>query len=362
MQNKFCKSLSNAVSFRIPGDSNSLTFNPCCLYDQYLPFHPVVFKKHRQDFITSDSEYLKNCSKCKLKEKTHGYDRTQRSNFNKQIPDGIGDDIYKLEIVLDTTCNAACIQCGPYQSSLWRNEQQKNDKNYKHLQPKSQIDSKIDLIKENIDIQKVKMWHFWGGEPLITDTHLKFIEDIDDLSDVTLDYTTNGSIFPDEYTLELWSKCKEVKIHLSTDGTGQRFDYCRWPLKWDKWAKIALRFKNETPSNMRFHINYCAMPFNAIYTLEIQEWIDVNFKTAQNGNPVKINIIRSEGTIDLACTPMSLREDVWKQLGQENSVSRLLHELPIKEPTHMLEHLTYWDPIRKLDWRNTFPAAAKHFK
>ena len=142
-QNTFCKALSNAVSFRIPGDSNSLTFNPCCLYDVYLPFHPTVFKKHRDIFINADKEYLPACSKCKLKEVTHGLSRTQRDIFNKQIPDGIGTDIHKLEIVLDTTCNAACIQCGTYQSSLWRNEIAARDPNYSHIQPKSQIDQKI---------------------------------------------------------------------------------------------------------------------------------------------------------------------------------------------------------------------------
>jgi len=212
LQNKFCKALSNAVSFRIPGESNSITFNPCCLYDQYLPYHPVFFKKQREQFIKADKAYLPGCSKCELKEKTHGVQYTQRHTFNQQIPDDIGDEIYKLEIVLDTTCNAACIQCGADQSSLWRNEYASRDKNYVHIQPESQIDSKIETIKKNVNIQQVKRWHFWGGEPLLTDTHMKLLSQIEDLSTVSLAYTTNGSIFPDDDVLELWSKCKDVMI------------------------------------------------------------------------------------------------------------------------------------------------------
>jgi sulfatase maturation enzyme AslB (radical SAM superfamily) len=364
LQNKFCKALSNAVSFRIPGDSNSLTFNPCCLYDDYLPYHPAFFKKRRQQFIEADQYYLPGCSKCELKEKTHGFEKTQRHIFNQQIPDGIDDEIYKLEIVLDTTCNAACIECGDSQSSLWRLERAKAAAQGKifHIQPEPQIDGKIEIIKQNIDLQKVKRFHFWGGEPLITDTHLKFIEQIEDLSTVSLAYTTNGSVFPDDKVLELWSKCEEVVVGISTDGVGDRFHYCRWPLKWDKWARNTLKFKNETSDNVRFHVNYCVMPMNAWYTDEMDNWLKDNFNFHRDGSKINFNFIRSEGTVDANCTPMSLREEVWKKLGEDHIVSSILKELPVESSIDMINHLEYWDSIRKLDWRQIFPESAKHFK
>jgi len=361
MQNNFCKALSNAVSFRIPGDSNSITFNPCCLYNDYLPFHPSFFNKVRKTFIESDQDYLPGCSKCELKEKTHGLKKTQRGFFNEQIPDGIGSDIYKLEIVLDTTCNAACIQCGPNQSSLWRNEFAQRDPNYVQLQPKDQIDSKIEIIKKSIDIQKVKDWHFWGGEPLLTDTHMKLINQIEDLSTVKLAYTTNGSIFPKNNVLELWSKCKEVRIGISTDGIEDKFNHCRWPLKWDKWERNTKRFKNETPSNIIFHINYCAMPQNSLYTDEIENWKKSNFDRNLDGSDISFGVIRCEGIIDLACTPISLREEIWKKLGDDHVISKILCELPIIDYKVMVENIEYWDKIRNLDWRKIFPEASRHF-
>jgi hypothetical protein len=362
MQNQFCKALSNAVSFRIPGESNSITFNPCCLYDDYLPYHPTFFKKQREKFISADKEYLPGCQKCKLKETTHGLENTQRNTFNQQIPNGIGDAIYKLEIVLDTTCNAACIQCGSSQSSLWRNEIASRAHNYIHIQPESQIDSKIETIKKNVDIQQVKIWHFWGGEPLLTDTHMKLLNQIEDLSSVSLAYTTNGSIFPDEDVLELWSKCKQVTIGISTDGIEDKFQYMRWPLKWDKWTRVANQFKTGTPSNVRFHINYCVTPLNALYTYETDEWLDKNFSKHTDGSAISFNFIRSEGTVDAACTPMSLREEIWTRLGNDHVVSSILRELPITDSINMIKHLDHWDPIRKLDWRKTFPDSARHFK
>lgn len=350
------------MSFRIPGDSNTITFNPCCLYDEYLPYHPAFFKKQRQQFIQADQSYLPECSKCELKERTHGLEKTQRNTFNQQIPDGIGDAIYKLEIVLDTTCNAACIQCGSEQSSLWRNEYARRDPKYIHIQPESQIDRNIGIIKKNVDIQQVKRWHFWGGEPLLTDTHLKFLNQIEDLSSVALAYTTNGSIFPDDEVLELWSKCESVTIGISTDGVGDKFHYCRWPLGWDKWARNTNRFLHESPANTRFHINYCVMPMNALYTDEMDLWLKDNFSKHLDGSDITFNFIRSEGTVDAACTPMSLREEIWKRLGEDHIVSTILKEIPVQDPARMLEHLNYWDSVRKLDWRKVFPDIVKHFE
>lgn len=358
-QNTFCKAMSNALSFRIPGEANSLTFNPCCLYDDYIPFHPTLFKKARETFISSDKDFLPGCSKCKLKEKTHG--TSHRMFMNRDIPNGIGDEIHKLELVLDTTCNAACIQCGTYQSSLWRNEVALRDKNYKHIQPETQIDSKIKQIKDSVDFKTVKEFHFWGGEPLLTDTHLKFLHEIEDPTDVVVRYTTNGSIFPSDDILKLWEKFKEIKIGISVDGINDRFHYIRWPLGWDKVSRNIIKFRTETPLNTEYHINCCVVPLNAYYLNELSEWLDINFSRQSNGKKINCNYIRGEGTLDIACTPQKLRDVLIPRLGENHVVSNILKELPVLDPSHMLTHLAKWDPVRKLNWREIFSDVAGYF-
>lgn len=353
----FCKSLKNAVSLRIPGDTNTLAFNPCCLYDTYIPFHPTIFKKHRQIFTTAET-FLPGCSKCELKEKTHGV--SLRTRTNSEFPDNLGDDIYKLEIVLDTTCNAACIQCGDTQSSLWRKEITDNKKIH-HIQQEQQIDSKIESIQKTIDLKKVKWFHFWGGEPLLTDTHLKILKHIEDPQGTVLAYTTNGSIFPDESVLDLWSRFKEVKIGLSIDGIEHRFNYIRWPLKWDKVVRNLNDFKTNVPDNVMYHVNCCILPLNALYVLELGQWLQTNFAQDRNGRAVTYNFIRGEGTMDIARTPLALREVIWKSLPDNHHVSNVLKEVPVIDPTMMLEHINYWDKVRNLDWKKTFPDIVKYF-
>ena len=356
MQNSFCKSLSNAISFRIPGDKNILTFNPCCLYNEYLPFHPSYFERTKKKFDEATT-FLPGCSKCELKERTHG--QSLRLVSNREIPDGIDNEIYKLEIVLDTTCNAACIQCGADQSSLWRKEEAGLRK-IVHIQPEQQIDAKIAQIKSVVDINKVKSFHFWGGEPLLTDTHLKFLNEIEDPSTVQISYTTNTSIFPKEEVLKLWSKFKRVKIGLSIDGIEDRFHYIRYPLKWNKAKQNLHLFKTESPSNIQYHINCCIIPLNVYYVNELGEWLTENFNQV-NEFPVSYNFIRGEGTLDIAKTPMSLREAVWKMLPENHAISNVLKEVPVLDTGEMLQHLTRWDTHRNLDWKQVFPDIVKHF-
>lgn len=354
----FCKSLRNAVSFRIPGDTNTLTFNPCCLYDEYIPFHPTLFQKERKKFIETTT-FPSACSKCELKEKTHGISLRTKSNID--IPDDIGDDIWKLEIVLDTTCNAACIQCGANQSSLWRKEIKENKKVY-HIQPEQQIDDKIAIVKKNVDLNKVKFFHFWGGEPLLTDTHLKFLRSVENPKDVTVAYTTNCSIFPDDEVLRLWEQFKEVRIGLSIDGIDDRFHYIRWPLSWNKAKRNLEQFRDNTPLNINYHVNCCIIPLNVYYVNELGDFLQENFSTNKAGRKVSYNFIRGEGALDIAKTPMSLREEVWKRLPEDHDIANVLREVPVLDYKDMIGHLDFWDPIRKLNWRDTFPDIVKHFE
>jgi sulfatase maturation enzyme AslB (radical SAM superfamily) len=350
--------MSNAISFRIPGESNTLTFNPCCLYDDYIPFHPTLFARERKRFIEADT-FLPGCGRCALKEKTHGW--SQRTIFNQKIPDGIGSDVWKLEIVLDTTCNAACIQCGSTQSSLWRSEQAKAFKTpIEKIQDEVQIDTRIEQIKNAFDFQKVKLYHFWGGEPFITDTHIKILEQIDNPADVIVEYTTNGSTFPSKETWELWSKFKEIHIAISIDGLDEQFFYIRWPLRWEKMIKNLDRYNKESTANTRFVVNMCAVPMNILQIPRLAEYLDKNFYRSPCGSPIKLHFIRSEGTVDTACAPMSYREIVWKTLGEDHDISNILKEIPIKPAESMIRHLDYWDPLRQLNWRETFSEFAKH--
>jgi sulfatase maturation enzyme AslB (radical SAM superfamily) len=361
MQNKFCKALSNALSFRIPDNSNSVTFNPCCLYDDYLPFHPTVFKKTRESLIAA-TDFPDACSKCKLKEKTHG--TSHRIGNNASIPDGIDDSIWKLEIALDTTCNAACIQCGPLQSSLWRkleDDARPSANRIFHIQPVSQIEDNIDRIFNTVDLSKVKRIHFWGGEPLLTDTHTMVLERFGDLSDIELIYTSNLSIFPKDKVLNLWSKCKKVFVGLSVDGIDEQFEFIRWPLGWKKATENMKLFRENSPANLVISINTCILPLNVLHAKTLEEWLEANFSSTVSGKKIIQRYIRGEGTLDTAVAPQALREKVFEVYAEDHPIYRVLKEVDIQDPTYMVGYLDMWDSRRKTNWRETFADVQQFF-
>jgi hypothetical protein len=349
MQNKFCKILSNSLSFRIPGSTDKLTFNPCCLYNDYIPFDYETFHKEREKYLNA-TNFLPGCSKCKLKEKTHGF--SLRTRANDQLPNDIGSDIYKLEIVLDTTCNAACIQCGPLQSSLWRKE-------LGIAEPKTDMQESLKIIKSVLDINKVGEIHFWGGEPFVTDTHLKIISDIVDPSSVEVRYTTNGSVFPDNKLWRILENFKTVNINVSVDGIGDQFHYIRWPLGWDKITNNLLRYKNESSSNTSIHINHCILPINALYVKRFEDWFAENLSYI-NKNKVSVGLIKGEGTMSLNRTPIKLREKIYSTLGEDHIVSHMLKEISFDNTNFMLDHLENLDKKRNLNWRKIFQESSEY--
>ena len=131
---------------------------------------------------------------------------------------------------------------------------------------------------------------------------------------------------------------------------------------WNKAKRKLDQFRDNTPLNINYHVSCCIIPLNVYYVDELGDYLQNNFSKARNGNRISYNFIRGEGALDIAKTPMSLREEVWKKLSEDHVVSNVLKELPVLDYGDMKGHLDYWDPVRKLDWRKTFPDIVKHFK
>ena len=142
------------------------------------------------------------------------------------------NECYSIDYNVLPLCNAKCIICSWEYSSLWAAEAgvkiiSGDELKYDHLS------------KTNLD--NIKRIYFNGGEPLLTNEHLTVLKKIKDLNTVEISYNTNGSIYPNQQTLDLWYQAKSVDIHFSIDGIGKRFEETRTPLKWDKVSDVIQR-------------------------------------------------------------------------------------------------------------------------
>jgi sulfatase maturation enzyme AslB (radical SAM superfamily) len=129
-----------------------------------------------------------------------------------------------FEVGFDNICNLTCDGCWEEWSSSWWVKKNPT------LSPKSGI-TRVDKIEQvPKGIERVV---FLGGEPLMTNRHRKFLESIDNLSVVDIEYYTNGmfSLKPSDH--RVLKKCKSVKFTISIDGVGKLNEQVRSGSDWN---------------------------------------------------------------------------------------------------------------------------------
>ena len=355
MSNQFCRYLSNGYSFMLK--NNSLTVSPCCWYKSKTQVNSQLLQNQKLVF-KSITGWTADCTNCKTLE-----DSGQQS-LRQTGPDWISDtensqDPITIDLSLDTECNAACVMCDQWSSSLWAKENLKlNNKKIKIDNITYKIDNAIDQIVNTISLSKLKYVKFFGGEPLFTDTHLKFIEHIPHPENVTLHYTTNASIYPTPETFEVWKKFQTVIFAASLDGIEEQFDYVRWPLKWKKVSENLIRLQqNKTINNIMFRVEFTANFLNTYYFDRLENWINQNLHMNLSGDKTELNIHHCWGGIwNLEKMPLGLRDLILKKYPNDHVMHKLVHNLSRTESTvEWKKFVMTWDSRRASSWKMAFP-------
>lgn len=362
MTNQFCRYLSNGYSFSIT-KNNTVTVGPCCLYKNPIQFNEQLID-NRKSLSESIVGWTDACSHCKTLE------NAGQQSLRQTGPDWIDDfensqDPVALDIHLDNECNAACVICSEGSSSLWATENLKlQGKKIKIINNSRTVDDIIDKIVNSVSLKKLKYVKFFGGEPLFTNTHLKFIQHIPYPENVTLHYTTNGSVYPNKETLNAWKKFHVVIFAASLDGVQEQFNYVRWPLPWNKVEKNLIRLKtNKDISNLLFRVEFTANFLNTYYFDQLETWVNDNFYTNSQGDKTEINIHPCfvGSAWNLEKMPLAIRELILEKYPNTHVIHRLVDQLP--QP-HTLDHwknfVETWDIRRNNSWQTAFPDLVKY--
>lgn len=357
MPNPTCRLLSNGYKFTIDYNTQDLHYHPCCKFTGTAQL--VSNQDHRQyrDWLNSiDSKTHPNCANCNYLN-NNDIRTTWRDQSFVIVPDDaeIGDPSY-VEIQIDRTCNGGCITCGPWHSSYW--DYEINKKLIKIQKP-----DYVNQILSIIDIQKTKKFNFLGGEPFLTDTDIKIIKEITDPSQVDLQYTTNGSIYPGDERISLWKNFKSVLINLSIDGVGEKFEYIRYPLKWNSVTENIQRVRNlSTTVNLKFKINHTVNIFNLYYLDEFIQWYDAEFNTVKflNNHVVPCTISPASGTLSpLNITP-KLYKLLLKKYAPDSKAVKIVTGTNLNA-SEMLNFINATDSRRLTNWKNVFPEITNCF-
>jgi organic radical activating enzyme len=187
----------------------------------------IPLKTLRQDLLSGVKN--ENCEVCWKNEENNIRSHRINENRNKAL--------HSIHIRLTDVCNFKCRMCGPAFSSAWAQENRKHGYfkfNYGDtVKDAIEVNSKYlyPLLEKYIKSGELKHIQLSGGEPLVTDANLNFLNFLLDkkLTDVTISYSTNLSNlnYKNIDLLSLWNKFNRVSLEVSVDGWGKAVEYSR---------------------------------------------------------------------------------------------------------------------------------------
>ena len=187
------------------------------------------------------------CQQCALKEESVGHSRRLffRDILNPMVENKEYDysknftDILFLEFNMSNICNLKCRMCNGISSSAWVKEEKKlaeisaeyqrpvDHPEFGYTNKSEEIIQK--LFEDPTPFMNLRYLSIKGGEPYMEPANKKILQKFIDLGvakNVTLDWTTNGTIV-DEEVQELARHFGETKWTVSLEGTGSLYEYIR---------------------------------------------------------------------------------------------------------------------------------------
>lgn len=237
-----CKWPANHVSISSTGK-----YRPCCAWEEQSNQLDVATNSI-EDYLNSDfykkvmtdmkaNRFSVGCTECVLDEEA-GIDGMVQTGENR-YPDREEFELFDMEIKFGNICNAGCIMCSAYNSSLLDSENKANPqlKEFRvfNSPPETNWFENNDKFREVIEFaSKAKRIRFTGGEPTVRGLLDEFLHQLVELnSDMRIQITSNGGSFSKRLQ-ETLKQFRAVYINVSIDAYGKANDFIRWPLSWNK--------------------------------------------------------------------------------------------------------------------------------
>lgn len=319
----------------------------------------------KQDFVKGN--WPSGCVRCRVEEENNIESKRQldQQRWSEQYAQyQLGSNQFiTASIAFGNTCNLKCITCSPYSSSRWQQEYKKiynidinNVKFYREDFVNTFIEQAPNII--HLDIP--------GGEPFLSGVPeqqqlLKHYIEVDQAKNITLHYTTNATIFPDQTWWDLWQHFKEVDLQLSIDGVGARYEYIRYPGNWNQLVSNVTQYLNKQSANIKLSVSHTISAYNIYYLDEFVSWCyNQGLPRPWLGrvhNPVHMRptVWANEARqIILNHLNSSSDQDVqnWAKLFEQNNDSSMFGQF--QQYTH--QH----DNYRNTNFANTFPELATY--
>lgn len=316
-------------NINIVARQNELEISPCCISPtQSAKVVDFVNNRYlvelRREAATGQLPLA--CSTCKNAELNGMQSRRQGSNawYQDQGLYNTDVELIRMDYWTGDVCNLACVICGPYNSSTWKEELGL---------PVELKKSSVNQFWKTLDLSKIQFIHFNGGEPLLSKEHVKFLHAIEDKSQIHLNYNTNGTVLPSNELINLWQQFRLVQVDFSIDDIGERFEYQRYPAKWLQVSANLQWYIDNAPHNCMFAVNTSVGILNHDNLENLNHWLQKNFHTTRFTDPIEHR--------------------------QQLTVGDFALEDADKRKSRIISILDQIDQRRNTNWRVTFPTLFK---
>lgn len=296
---------------------------PCCLFEADIPDIDLRKNTLSEAFNSEYMQSLRNqfragekptgCKKCWTEEAAGKTSKRQfmlmkyaNVDYNQE------GSLSFLDLKLGNVCNLKCRICGSWSSSKWTKEEiaHGNLEARNWLQqgnwPRENTQFWEDLYQI---LPGVKSFDFTGGEPFLIQEHfdlLKKAQDMNVASNISIHYNTNGTTFPSNHTV--WKDYRHVEIAFSIDNVRERFEYERYPARWDKVQENLRKFR-ALPYNIELQLCITWNVQNIYYAEEILEWAD-----SMGFDSIHFNMMYDPWFYSLTHLPVQARPGVLEKL------------------------------------------------
>ena len=206
-------------------------------------------------------------------------------------------------------------------------------------------------------IDELRYVYVNGGEPLLIDKHLGFLEALVEkgvAKNVTLVYSTNTTVSGEDYE-DAWKEFKEVQLMWSIDDIQRRNEYMRYPAKWETTTETIDWFKGleSRHDNIFCSILQTISILNIYYLKEFHEY----FKDIVPY--VSPNYVTEPDYYDPAILPINIKEKILEKAKGEIFYDNVKNYLTIERDENLLfrffDITNRQDIIRKEKYKDVFP-------
>lgn len=344
----------------------------CCTMDKGPRTKQIDFVNDtwlKEKRTQSLSTQIPECKQCWDLERSRGW--SHRTGANRWLASLGGDiDPYAPELLrfdynVDILCNAKCIQCSSWFSSLWAAEDQQHGQGL----PSRTFNSIRTNNFDAVDVSKLLFVYFNGGEPLLSNQPEEFLLKIRNqkgLETVSVSFSTNGSVMPSQNLLALLKQCKKVSLAVSLDGVNGPFEYIRNPLIWKEVESNTVRM-TQLASNIFVSFSNNIGIHNVDEVINMQDWYDDISKSAAFSGMHFLHTVGKLG-IDYASKGLLAvwREKFLPLTAQYPALKDMIGTIDNApgrpDDQSWLDHLAMIDQRRKLDWRLCLPNLYDSYK